>query len=104
MGQRRQTYTEATTIGVDGTGTAEFTARGGVLHVEHVRITVSSAVSKPTATLYLNGVSFEGTYSAANDQSDTKHDMLGGDTLACSWERADPGARATMYVRGVQED
>lgn len=104
MGQRRQTYTEATTIGADGTATAEFTARGVVLHVEHVRLTVSSAVAKPTATLYLNGANFEGTYSAANDQSDSKYDMFGGETLTCTWSGADPGARATLYVRGVQED
>ena len=104
MGSRRQTYTESTIIAADGTGAATFTARGGVLHVEHVRLTVSSAVSKPTATLYLNGGNFEGTYSGANDQSDTKYDMAGGEALACAWVGADPGARATMYVRGVQED
>lgn len=104
MGQRNQTYTESTTIGADGTGAAVFTARGGTMHVAHVRLTVSTAVKKPTATLYLNGGNFEGTYSGNNDQSDSSYDMAGGETLECQWTGADAGARATMYVRGVQED
>jgi len=81
-----------------------FTARGAVLHVEHVRLTVSTGVKRPTAVLYLNGVNFEGTGSGTSDQSDTHFDMAGGDILACSWVGADVNARATMYVRGVQED
>jgi hypothetical protein len=101
---RRQTYTVGATIEADGTGSAVFTAPAGLLHVEHVRLTVSSVVKQPTATLYLNGADFEGSYSAGNDQSDSKYDMRSQETLACRWTNADVGARATMFVRGEQED
>jgi hypothetical protein len=104
VGSRRQTYTQTTKVAADGTASVTFTARGSVLHVEHVRLTVSTTVKKPTAVLYLNGVNFEGTGSGYSDQSDTHFDMSGGDILTCAWTGGDVNARATMYVRGVQED
>lgn len=103
MGRRSQTYTQTTKIAADGSGSVTFTARG-TMHVAHVRLVVSTSVKKPTATLYLNGVNFEGSYSGANDQSDSAYDMNNGDMLTCTWAGADVAARATMYVRGVQED
>jgi hypothetical protein len=104
VGRRSQTYTQTTKIAADGSGSVTFTARGSVLHVQHVRLVVSTSVKKPTAVLYLNGVNFEGSYSGANDQSDSAYDMNNGDMLTCTWAGADVNARATMYVRGVQED
>lgn len=100
---RRQTYNESVTIGADGTGTATFTAPNGVLHVEHVRVRVSTAIRQPTATIYINGADFEGSYAGANDQSDSAYDLESSETLECRWVGADVGARATVYVRGTQE-
>jgi hypothetical protein len=104
MPGRRQTYTCSTPIDAAGSGSAVFTAPAGTLHVEHVRLTVSSSTAQPTATLYLNGADFEGSYSGANDQSDSAYDLQAQETLTCAWANADPGARATMTVRGTQED
>lgn len=104
MGSRRQTYTVGSIIDATGAGSAVFTAPAGTLHVEHVRLTVSTTLSQPTATLLLNGANFEGSYSGGNDQSDSRYDLQAQETLECVWAHADPGARATMYVRGSQED
>lgn len=97
----RQTYPVQVRLSAAGAGEALFVARGDVL-VEHVRIRVSTAVLMPTAILYLNGAEFEGSYTGANDQTDTKHLMIAGDELKCVWTGGDANATATMYVRGTE--
>lgn len=97
----------ATTLDVNGAGSVELTAHGDWA-VEHTRVSVGPVagqerpVKVPRALLYLNGAEFEGTASGANDQSDTRHLMSSGDRLECRWSGGDPGARATLYVRGIQ--
>jgi hypothetical protein len=97
----RQTFSASVTLDAAGGGTASIVARGD-LAVEHTRVFTSTGLNVPTATLYLNGKQFEGSDVGSNDQSDTRHLMLAGDQLDCVWAGGDAGARATIYVRGIE--
>ena len=101
---RRQRYVASTIIDAAGFGSAIFTAPNGVLHVDHTRIVVSSDTAQPTATLLVNGADFEGSYSGANDTSDSAYELQAGETVECAWSGADPGATGTLYIWGTQED
>lgn len=102
---RRQTYPQSTRVAADGTAEVSFTAPNGTLTVTQIRVTVSSAVNQPTATLYLNGHDYVGSYAGANDTaSNGSETLLAQDTIVCKWVGADVGATATMTVFGYQED
>lgn len=97
----RNTFIASVELDAAGNGTASITMRGDV-DVQHTRIVVSTATVQPVATLALNSKDFEGSYSGANDQSDTRHLMLAGDVIECSWAGGDPGAIGTLFVRGIE--
>lgn len=101
---RRQRYITSAVVEPDGTAAATFTAPNGTLHVYQTRVTVTTDVSQPTATLYINGAEFDGSYTGANDTSDSAYDLESGDQLECRWVGADVGATATLYVWAQQED
>lgn len=102
---RSQSYPYKATVNAAGVAEVTFTAPNGTLTVSQVRIRVSSAVLQPTATLYLNGDDYAGSYSGANDTGvGTGFEMQAQDTLTCIWTGADVGAIATMTVFGTQED
>lgn len=104
---RQQRYVRSTPIGADGTGTAQFTAPNGVLHVEHVRVTINTTQTDPNqaqATTYIDGVEWESTDSGNSDQSDSAIDLTAQQILTCTWTGATPGKTGTMIIRGKQED
>lgn len=105
MGTRSQSYPKSATVNAAGVAEVTFTAPNGTLTVSQVRIKVTTSVKQPTATLYLNGDDFAGSYTGANDTgTGTGFDMQSQDTLTCVWAGADVGAVATMIVFGTQED
>lgn len=101
---RRQAYPVSTRVLADGTAEVTFTAPNTNLTVTQVRITVTTAVKQPTATLYLNGHDYVGSYTGANDTAVGTEEMAAQDTLTCKWIGADVGATAKMTVFGYQED
>ncbi|HTF08180.1 MAG TPA: hypothetical protein VK659_08415 [Asanoa sp.] len=93
-------------VSAAGTAEATFTSRGDVW-VGHVSVIVQSPsggtlTNQSTATLLRDGQFFEGTYSGNSDVSDSRYLMLAGEALTAQWTGADPLARATMYVYGLQ--
>ena len=72
--------------------------------VQLVSVSVSTAAAEPTFKLYLDSVTpsgfLEGTYSGSQDSSDTTHRVQPGQQLIGVWAGGDPGAKATMVVRG----
>lgn len=106
MAQTRFTLPASATLDANGNGAAVVTARGD-LQVMHTRVTVgpppgkAATVKQPLVTIYLDGVEFESTHSGANDQSDTAYQLAAQDSVTCEWTGGDPGAVATMYLRGV---
>lgn len=92
-------------LDASGNGEVIITTRGPAT-IMHTRIQVApvppaaAVVSRPKATTYLNGAQFESTDSGHQDQSPTSYPMQAGDTISCVWTGGDPGALATMYVRG----
>lgn len=103
-------FTAANSVVLDSSGRGEITlappASGGGWNVELTTVYVSTRVAEPTFRLYLNGVSpvnlLEGSYSGAQDSSDTSHRVEPGSALVGVWEGGDPGARATLRVSGTQ--
>jgi len=101
---RPQRYVVSTPLDLSGNGAATFTAPNGTLDVEHVRVTVATNVKEPTATLFIDGIEFEGSYSGSNDQTDSAFTLTAQQQLSCAWVGGDPGATATMIIRGTQND
>lgn len=103
---RPYTIPTQTTLDAAGSGRVEFTARF-VLAVTHTRVTVDPApgaakvVKQPTALVSVNGQEFEGSYTGANDQSDTRFELQPSDTVVCEWSNGDPGAAARLILRGI---
>lgn len=95
-----------TTLDAAGAGRVTFTARF-YLAVAHTRVSVDPApgaevvVAQPTALVYVGGQEFEGSYTGANDQSDTAYELQPGDTVECVWTGGDPGAAARLILRGI---
>lgn len=102
----RFTLPASDVLNSNGDGEATVTARGPLL-VMHTRVTVGPApgqektVKQPDVTIYVDGVEFESTHSGARDQSDTKYELAASEQVRCVWTGGDPGATATMYLRGV---
>lgn len=73
-----------------------------------VSVVTTTAVKQPTFSLYLDSATpsgfLEGTYSGSRDASDTVHVIQPGQQLIGVWAGGDPGAKATMSVRGVKTD
>lgn len=105
MPAQRDSQPASTVLDAAGDGQAELTVRSEFV-VSHTSVRVGPApgetrvIRQPRAELLLNGEQFEGSYSGASDQSDTRHLMLPGDTLTCVWTGGDPGATATVRIRG----
>jgi hypothetical protein len=104
----RQTYrVPAIKLDATGSGTVQFVARGDVL-IQHTNILVlpvaPATASKliPTALVTVNGDTLEGSQTGNFDSSDTTHLMAAGDELLCTWTGGDPGAVATLTLRGIQ--
>ncbi|RGC65000.1 hypothetical protein C5N14_30890 [Micromonospora sp. MW-13] len=97
---------QQTTLDANGDGVATYTARVPV-QINHTRVQVTpppgqtATTRRARALVYACGWPLEGTYSGSNDQSDTRHVLLPGETLECRWTGGDPGATATLIVRGV---
>lgn len=95
-----------TRLDAAGSGSVTFTARF-LLAVTHTRVSVDPVapavrvVKQPTALVSVNGQEFEGSYTGANDQSDTAYELQPGDTVTCEWANGDPGAAARLIIRGV---
>lgn len=93
-------------LDASGGGEVTITARGD-LRVQHTRVTVGPApgnettVKQPDAIVYVDGKEFESTHSGARDQSDTEYELAAGEPVRCVWINGDPGATATIYLRGV---
>lgn len=100
--RRPQKYPLSTTVAPDGTAEITFTGPGDPLTVTQVRLTVSTSVSQPTATLYLNGTDYAGSYTGANDTARGILPLASNDTIQAVWTDADPGATARMNVFGYQ--
>lgn len=97
----RDSIPAQTILDANGGGEASITVRSEFL-VEHTRVSTSTTVNQPKALLRLNGEDFEGTRSGGTgDVSDTRHLMLPNDTLTCVWTGGDPGATATLRIRGL---
>lgn len=103
---RRVRLPASTMLDTNGNGSATVTARGDMM-VTHIRLTVSPAPGKtkvekqPEATTFIDGEAFESTHSGAKDQSDTQFELAASESVSVQWTGGDPGAPATMYVRGV---
>lgn len=101
----RLRYPTQTRVGAAGTAEVAFTARTDTI-VDHVAVLVTAAAGgtptqQSTATLYQDGLFFEGTYSGNADVSDSRYLMLAGESLTCRWESAEVGGLATMVVHGL---
>jgi hypothetical protein len=99
----RQTFVESVRLNASGAGEVSITARGD-FDVQHTNVIVAPlpSVLVPTAALTLNGSPFEGSQTGDFDSSDTRHLMLAGDILTCTWTGGDAGKTATFTVRGVE--
>lgn len=64
-------------------------------------VRTSTNTLEPTANLYLGSrASFlGGTYTGSNDTTDLDV-QLANSTILCEWTGGDPGATATLYIRG----
>lgn len=102
----RHTLPTQTRLDATGAGAVTFTARHPV-RIWHARVKVTPAAGaatltkRPRAVLYLNGEEFESTYSGANDQTATSYDLDASETIECRWTGGDPGALATLILRGI---
>jgi hypothetical protein len=100
-------FTQPVQVTLDGTGAGQVVIgpAGFDWLVRRTSVKTSTAVKQPTATLYRGGVSdaafLEGSFSGANDASDTVHLMQPGELLYCVWSGGDAGARATLVVSGL---
>lgn len=94
-----------TRLDATGAGSVTITARHP-LAVFHTRVSVAplpgqaKPVNRPSAVVYLNGLEFEDTQSGWRDQSATAYELDAGDTVECRWTGGDPGALATLIIRG----
>lgn len=88
-----------------GNGTASITLRHP-LAVTHTRLSVAplagqpAVVKRPAAVVSINGLPFEDTYSGHRAHSDSTYHLDQGDTVECRWTGGDPGALATLILRG----
>lgn len=95
-----------TRLDASGAGSVTITARHP-LAVYHTRVSVrpapgaASLVKQPAAMILVDGLELEGSYSGANDQSATAYQIDAGGTIECRWTGGDPGAVATLVIRGT---
>lgn len=104
----RQRFVESVRLDAAGGGFVTYTARGDVL-ITITRVLVVGPGGVPptlqtTAYVDVNGDDLDGSETGNNDTSDTQHLMLAGDILTCRWAGGDPGAVATLTLRGFQYD
>lgn len=103
---RRVRLPASTVLDATGAGTVSVTARADLM-VTHLRVTVGPApgqtkvIKQPSVTVQVEGEDFESTHSGARDQSDTQYELAASESVTCEWTGGDPGATATMYLRGV---
>lgn len=64
-------------------------------------LTVTPDNPQPTATASINGVAVEGSYTGANDSSNTRFVLAGSDRYRIAWSGCRPGALCVMTVVGV---
>ncbi|WP_163570759.1 hypothetical protein [Fodinicola feengrottensis] len=94
------------TLDATGAGQVLITPTGGDWVLVNMGVSVSSSTLQPTAKLFKNfpaQVNFiEGSYTGANDSSNTRIVLRQGETLFCVWAGGDAGARATLVCQVVQ--
>lgn len=93
---------------LDGTGAGQVTVyppgnRDAVVTLQTV--STSTAVKQPTALVYKGSVASqaalaEGSYTGANDASDTRIMLRSGQPLTCAWSGGDVGAAAVYTIAG----
>jgi hypothetical protein len=78
---------------------------GCLWDIEATTVSTTSTV-RTTASVYLGspspGAMVDSTYSGNRDTSDTKHTVIGGETITCVWTGGTPGAVATIRITGQQ--
>lgn len=103
---RRVTLPQQVRLDGTGAGIATVTAREP-LAVAHTRVTVaplpgqSAPIKRPRAVVYVDGLEFEDTYSGHRDASASAYELDSGGTVECRWTGGDPGALATLIIRGT---
>ncbi len=90
----------------NGTGVASVTCDAGSRwEITNTAVSTTDTVLQPTARLYYGsrptpGSFVEGTYSGALDNSNTPHEIAGGETITVEWTGGDPGITAYLAVYG----
>ena len=103
-----QQFPKAVSVTLDATGAGQvsISPTGGDWVLVNSAVTVSSSTLQPTAKLYRNAVAqvnfVEGSYSGANDSSNTRIVLKQGEQLICAWTGGDAGARASLVAQVVQ--
>lgn len=96
----------STVIAANGTGQVQFQATGTDLEITFITLSLSSQALQPQAFVYRNYVGdqymVDSTYSGAKATSDTTHILTDGERLIISWQGADVGATANVFIRGWQ--
>ena len=98
---------ESGSVILDGSGNGAVTLTPGMLDwvITRTTITVESTTAEPTFKLYESNVNaadfLEGTWVGSLSTSDTTHLVRSGQALIGVWTGGDPGASATLIVRGV---
>lgn len=102
-----RSFREYGTVTLDGSGNGvvRVAPKMADWEVTRVSISVSSATNEPTFKMYENGISegdfLEGTWTGSLNTSETRHPLRNGESLLGVWSGGDPGASATMVVRGT---
>lgn len=91
-----------------GFATAVVSAPSGTRwSVEATTVSTTSTV-RTTASIYLGspspGSMIDSTYSGNRDTSDTRHEVIGGESITCVWTGGTPGTSATLRVTGEQRE
>lgn len=97
-----------------GTGFASVTVPSGVVWaVELVSVSTNVAtgvgIPQPVATVFFgatpNPAQFiEETFFGNGDSTDSKYELVGGDSLCVEWTGGTPNSLATMIVRATQRE
>lgn len=92
-------------LDANGDGSVAVTARTAGT-VRHTRVTVeplagqTEAVNRPRAVVYVAGDNHADTYSGHHDTDPDPYPVDPGDTIECRWTGGDPGALATLTLKG----
>lgn len=94
------------TVNAQGIARVEFGPNGlETWQVSKIGVLVSSAISEPTAKVYVDSESPEnylgGTFTGSNDASNESQTLRQGQKLICVWSLADVGASATLSIFGT---